>query len=90
MDTPKYLLESIPQTKESLEELRKELEELRKELRESIDEKKHLHKNNMTLTNEVKKLREELAKKCKRTEGEHTKLQNEAKILGRPCYISSR
>ena len=40
----------------------------------------------MTLTNEVKKLREELAKKCKRTDKckeEHTKLQNEVKILGK-------
>ena len=48
--------------------------------------KLHLNKNNRTLTNEVKKLGEELAKKCKRTDKgkeEHTKLQNEAKLLGK-------
>ena len=41
----------------------------------------------MTLTNEVKKLREELAKKCKRMdkgkEEEHMKQQNEVKIPGK-------
>ena len=83
------LLELIPQAKNANKESiisEKELNELREELKETSDGKKHLNNINMALTNEVKKLRDELAKKGKRTEKgkeEHTKLQSEAKLLGK-------